>query len=416
MKRTVLSAALATLFVSSLISPAASAARERVTYALEGEGRGLEIAIGGQGVTLGLAMARADSSPRAIGVGAGQCAVLSNNEDPDDLPCNESTTEKSSTEGDEGDPGQSCASPALPEQLKTVLTVDAACGSSVSNLLNGTLPVTANSGKVAEVGVGLDLSGLIPQAEDAKEQLIDQIQKIIDQAPEEVRNALDQLLDSLDEGQAVQVVAGPASSDVSVDGPTLRVKSSASGATIGVIGIPDLDADGVPVPGSSNAIEDGLIIIEVSEATASAELQKVDAASSSAATAAIVTVKVRDITKAKPTYTEISVAPGQSITILEGTPAESTISAASAATKDKKGSAVAAADAVRVHLLKGIQGGVNLGLGRATAAVNGEVAPAKPKAAPRVLPRTGGTNLVWLAVGLFALAGAVVLVRRRFNH
>lgn len=416
MKRIAALLALSALIAGALISPASSAPKSRVIYGLEGQGRGLELSIAGQGVTLGLALASGDSSPSAMGVGAGQCTVLGKNPDPNDLPCNEATTEQSSTEGDEGDPGQACAVPSLPAPLDTVLTVDLACGSSISDLLGGTLPVTTNEGKVAEIAVGLDLSGLIPQAEDAKEQLIDALQEIIEQAPEQIRNALNQLLDALDEGQAVQVIAGPATSNITADGPVLEVQSSAAGATIGAVGIPDLDAEGIPIPNTANAVEDGLIIVEVGKATASAQVQKSDAASSAEATAAIVTVKVRDITQAEPTYQEIPVAPGQSVTILEGTPAESTITAAVATSEEKAGSAVSAADAVRVHLLKGVEGGVQLGLGRATAAVTGrEVQPQVPKPASQELPRTGGTNLAWLALGLIVAAGGVFVLRRRFN-
>lgn len=416
MKRLAALLALSALSAGALISPASSAPKPRVIYGLEGEGRGLELSIAGQGVTLGLALARGDSSPSAIGVGAGQCTVIGNNPDPSDLPCNEATTEKSSTEGDEGDPGPACAAPALPAPLDTVVTAELACGSSVSKLLGGALPVTTNEGKVAELGVGLDLSGLIPQAEDAKEQLIDQLQEILEQAPEQVRNALNQLLDALDEGQAVQIVAGPASSNITADGPVLQVESSAAGAVIGAVGIPDLNDEGLPIPNTAQATEDGLIIVEVSKASASAAVRKADAASTAEASAAIVTVKVRDITQTKPTYQEIPVAPGQSVTILEGTPAESTITAAVATKQEKAGSAVAAADAVRVHLLKGVEGGVKLGLGRATAAVTGrEVKPDVPRPAAQQLPRTGGTNLVWLAFGLIVAAGAVLVLRRRFN-
>ncbi len=419
MRRLALAVALATLFVVSLVSSAPAAeTRSRLTYALKGEGRGLELALGNQGVTLGLALAQADSTPRALGVGAGQCAVLSDDPDPETVPCTDGSTVRSDTSGDKGSKQARCAGPALPDQLKSVLTVDIACGSSLSSLLGTKLPVTSNQGKVAEVGVGLDLSALVPQAEDAKEQLINELQKIIDQAPEEVRNAVNQLLDTVDEGQAVQIVAGPATSNVQVAGQNLRVDSTAAGAQIGVVGIPDLDTKGNPIAGSARAIEDGLLIIEVGRANASAQVNKQNVASQATASAALVTVKVRDITKTKPTYAEISVAPGQTVTVLEGTPAESTVSAAAASTKESKGSAVAAADAVRLHLLKGVEGGLKVGLGRATAAVSGErvTQEVQPKTAPRVLPRTGGTNLVPFAIGLIVAAGVVYGLRRRFTH
>lgn len=410
-------ALMATTLLLALASAAPAAeADPKTTFALEGEARALELALGDQGITLGLALSRADSSPMAIGVAAGQCAVLGDEADPDNLPCNDATTAKSSTDGNKGKPGETCAAPSVPDPLGSVISIDIACGSSVSNILGGQLPTTDNQGKVAEIGVGLDLTALVPQAEDVKEQLVDQLQEIIQQAPEQVRNAVDQLLDSVDEGQAAQIVLGPASSNVKVDGPALQVTSSAAGARIGVVGIPDLDADGLPIPGSSLATEDGLIIVEVGDSTASAKVLKADASSSASASASIVTVKVRDITKLEPTYTEIDVAPGQTVTILEGTPAESTISAAAATTKESKGSAVAGADAVRLHLLKGVQGGLKLGLGRATAAVNGKQVAAQAQRPPVALPATGGTDLRWLALILVVGALTALALRRRVTR
>jgi LPXTG-motif cell wall-anchored protein len=418
MKRSLVLGALSAVVLSSFASPV-SGAEVRTKYALEGEARALEIAVGDQGVTLGLAMARADSTPKATGVGAGQCAVLGDNPDPDDLPCNEDTTEKSTSEGAAAKPGeakQRCAGPQIPAPLNTVLQLDLACGSSVSSLLSSQLPTTSNKGKVGEVSLGLDLAGLIPQAEDAKEQLVDALQEVINQAPEQVRDALNQILDALDDGEAGRLVVGPARSDVDVDGSELRVKSSAAGALIGVVGIPDLDKDGQPILGTSDATEDGLLIIEVGRADATATVRKTDAHSNAEATSAIVTVKVRDITQPKPTYQEISVSPGQEVTVLEGTPAESTISAATATKKESEGSAVAAADAVRLHLLKGVQGGVKIGLGRTTAAVSGAVSrPAVQERPPRVLPQTGARNLTLIAIGLLLLAAVLFVVRRRLT-
>jgi LPXTG-motif cell wall-anchored protein len=418
MKRSLVLGALSAVVLASFASPV-SGAEVRTKYALEGEARALEIAVGDQGVTLGLAMSRADSSPRATGVGAGQCAVLGDNPDPDDLPCNENTTEKSSSEGSAGKPGkakQRCAGPQIPAPLNTILKIDLACGSSISGLLASQLPTTTNEGKVGELSLGLDLTGLIPQAEDAKEQLVDALQEVINQAPEEVRSALNQILDALDDGEAGRIVVGPATSNVDVDGSELRVRSSAAGALIGVVGIPDLDKEGQPILGTSDATEDGLLIIEVGRADANATVRKTDAHSNAEATAAIVTVKVRDITQTKPTYQEVSVSPGQEVTVLEGTPAESTISAATATKKESEGSAVAASDAVRLHLLKGVQGGVKIGLGRTTAAVSGAVSrAAPPERAPRVLPQTGARNLTLIALGLLLLAAVVFVVRRRMT-
>lgn len=396
-------------------APAAAPAQS--SYALEGEARGLELALGEQGVTLGVALSRGDSSPSAEGVGAGQCSVLGQDPDPDDLPCNESTMQTSQAPGGSPskDGAQNCAGPSIPAPLGSVLTIDVACGASVSSIA-GARPKTTNVGKVAEVAAELDLRGLIPQAEDAKEQLVDELQKIIGGAPEPIKNALDQLLDAVDEGQAAQIVSGPASSDITSKGKKVTVRSTSAGALIGVVGLPDLDKDGVPVPGSSVATEDGLIIIEVGAGTARASINKLSAAATADATAALVTVKVRDITQVKPTYQSFSVAPGQTLTILEGTAAESTITAAAATSEEKPGSALAAADAVRLHLLKGVSGGLKLGLSRATAAATVEkVLAVRAENPPKVLPQTGARDLTFIAVGLLILASLAVVARRRVS-
>jgi LPXTG-motif cell wall-anchored protein len=413
--------AFAILVLAGLAVPAGAAAPEGATYALEGEARGLELGLGDQGLTLGVALARGDSSPSAQGVGAGQCSILGQNPNPDELPCNEATSQSSEAPGGSAskDGAQTCAGPAIPAPLGSVLTLDLACGASASSIAGGA-PQTTNRGKVSEAALELDLSGLIPQAEDAKEQLIDQLQKIIGGAPEPIKNALNQLLDAIDEGQGAQIVLGPATSDITSKGNKITVTSSAGGALIGVAGIPDLDKDGVPIPGTSVATEDGLIIIEVGKADASATIDQVSAQAGSDATAALVTVKVRDITKIEPTYQEISVAPGQTVTILGGTPAESTITAAAATKQEKAGSALAAADAVRLHLLKGVSGGIKLGLARATAAATVEAQPApvvQPKTQPnaKVLPQTGARDATFIALALMILAGVAIAVRRRVS-
>lgn len=398
--------------------PAATAAPAR-NYALEGEARGLELALGDQGLTLGVALSRGDSTPTAQGVGAGQCSVLGQNANPEELPCNESTMQSSEAPGG-GSPSkdgtQTCAGPAIPAPLNSVLTLDLACGASASSIAGG--PQTTNLGKVSEAALELDLRGLIPQAEDAKEQLVDELQEIIGGAPEPIANALSQLLDSIDQGQGAQIILGPATSDIASKGNKHTVTSTSAGALIGVVGIPDLDEEGVPIPGSSNATEDGLIIIEVGTASASASIDSVSADAASDATAALVTVKVRDITQVKPTYQSVSVSPGQTVTILEGTPAESTITAAAATKEAKPGSALAAADAVRLHLLKGVSGGVKLGLARATAAATVEAAPAvKAKNPPnaKVLPQTGARDVTLVALGLLILAAVAIAARRRLS-
>lgn len=431
---------LALVAVVSLLGAVAApafAAKSTSRFALTGEARALELAIGDQGVTLGLAAALADSTPKVIGVGAGQCSLLGETADPSDVPCSDNNTEKSEWPANVGDDNATCAG-GLPAPLDTIIDLDVACGSSKS-FLKGGLPQSLNSGEVASLKAALPLEALLPinvdlpveqvkeQAKDVVDTLVDTLQPVLDQTPQEVQDAAEQVVNTvitiLETTDATDVVAaeiGKSVSNITGKGDLLKVDSSAAGARIGILGIPEATPDGETLITQANPLTNGLVIIEVGPSQATATANNLTADATAAASAAIVTVKVRDITKPEPSYVEVSVAPGETITVLEGTPAESTITAADTMTKESDGGAQAVADAVRLHLVKGVQGGIKLGLSRSVAAVNAAVV--KPKAPvtknapkPQVLPLTGGTDYTVIAVGLIVLAVVALAVRRRLS-
>ena len=420
MKRVVsVFAVLAAVVAMAIPAGAKPAATGHTDYALAGEARALELAIGEQGVTLGFALARGTSAPNAIGIGAGQCTLLGSEADPDNLPCNEESTVKAEAPGVAGDDAPKCAA-TLPEPLNTIVDLRLACGSATSSLVKGT-PRTTATGKVAHLGVTLPVGAVLDAV--PVNQLVgtitDTLAPVLDLAPKEVQDAVDnvvELVTGVAETQAIAVELGPSTSGVSSKGNVITVDSSSAGALIGLVGVPEVGVDGTAITATSDPLKNGLVIIEVGTAQASASLDKTDATAAGAASAALVTVKVRDITKPKPTYVEVSVAPGETVTVLEGTPAESTIVAADSTVSEDGNEAAAAADAVRLHLLKGVEGGVSLALARATAAVQGDhVLPAPPvkKAPPETLPLTGGTDATIPALVLILLAGAVFALRRR---
>lgn len=388
-------------------------------YALTGEARALELAIGEQGVSLGVALSRADSTPSAIGVGAGQCTLLGDDADPENLPCTEETTVTSRFPGTPGSDDPKCAG-ALPQALAAVIDLKAACGSSTSGILKHT-PFTRSSGKVAQLGVTLPVGTVLngvptkPLVDDLTETL----SPILDKTPPVVHDAVENVVDlvtDLTETEALAMEIGSATSNVSSKKGVITVDSASAGALIGLVGIPEDGVDGTAIQATSDPLKNGLVIIEVGASRATASLDEASAHAVGAASAAIVTVKVRDITKPEPTYVTISVAPGETFTVLKGTPAESTIVAADSTVKENGSEAAAAADAVRLHLLKGVNGGVSLALGRSTAAVKGTaVKPAAPivKKAPDTLPLTGGTDVFFPALVLIVGAGVVAVLRRR---
>jgi LPXTG-motif cell wall-anchored protein len=406
----------------------AGATKAHTDFALAGEARALEVAFGDQGLTLGLALAQADSSPKAVGVGAGQCALLGETADPDDLPCSDQNTENARYPGDGGDENPTCSG-AIPAPLDEILTLKVACGQSKAGLKGG-VPFTTNSAKVAELGAKLPVGVLLPQLDGVQQQvdnlvdtLVDTLKPVLDQTPAEVRDAVEQVLqivEDVDATDALKIELGPSVSNITNDGNVMKVESSAAGARIGILGIPGVAADGTTLVQTADPLENGLVIIEVGPSQASAIANKATAVATSAASAAIVTVKVRDITKPDPTYVEVAVAPGQTVTVLEGTPAESTITAANAVTSKDAEGAKAAADAVRLHLLKGVNGGLKLGLSRSTAAatvaaVEGKTVTRPAPKAPRVLPHTGANDMTLPAIGILLLAGVAFVIRRRIT-
>ncbi|HEY7875288.1 MAG TPA: hypothetical protein VIG64_09215 [Actinomycetota bacterium] len=397
-------------------TPASS--QQAQAYALSGDARAAELGIAGQGVTLGAAIARADSKPSAQGLGAGQCSLLGDAPDPTKVTCEASTAEQSSSPGEEGEAGTTCAVPSLPDPLGTVLAIQAACGTSSSTIAKG-VPTTLNEGRILETSINLDLGGLSAELQGVKQQVVDQLQDILGQAPEPINTALTQVLDVVDVGQAGKIEVGIAEANIGAVDNGIQVESTAAGARVGVLGIPELDDDGNPLPGTADATENGLLIIEVGHSRSSVTVDTAKAVAEADASPAIVTVKVRDITTLKPTYTEIPVAPGQSQTVLEGTPLESTIVAAAADVSNEGTKAAAAADAVRLELITGVQGGIHLALGRTTAAAQIQPAPERPQPQPGPpdedpLPVTGGSSaLLPVGIVLILAAGVVIWIRRR---
>lgn len=435
--------------VTALALPAGAAGQAKSNFALKGEARGLELAIGDQGVTLGFALSKVDSTPSALGVGAGQCELLGADADESALPCAQDNTVTSQYPGDAGSDAEKCLG-SLPAPLNDIVDLKVACGSSKSGIKKG-VAFTTSHGKIAGLNVQLPIGlRMVPlnvdvnQVDQIVSTITDSLAPVLGVAPAEVREVLEgvtetaeetvdettdtaqdvvdgllEIIQGIDATDALAVELGSSFSKVTRSAETITSASDAAGAKIGVLGLPGLGENG-EILQQADPLKNGLVIIEVGTARASASVNRLTAASTSAASPALVTVKVRDITSPTPKYVEVSVAPGETVTILEGTPAESTITAADSTTTQEAGSASAVADAVRLHLLKGVNGGVTLGLAGANAAATAEVVEAAPPVAqnrpPRTLPMTGAEDMGLVALGLMALAGGAIAVRRRFSN
>ncbi|HEV3472687.1 MAG TPA: hypothetical protein VG408_05710 [Actinomycetota bacterium] len=417
------SAAAVVALVAALAIPAGAKPTTKVhnEFALAGEARALELAIGSQGVTLGMALAKADSAPSAIGVGAGQCTLIGDDPDPSDLPCTEESSSQTNYPGSPGDGVEICGG-ALPSPLGDIVDLRVACGSSKSGVKGG-LPYTTNKGRVAHLGVTLPIGTVLENTpvDQVVDTLTETLSPILDKTPKEVQDAVSDVVDLIDDVAQTEALAaevGPASSNVARSGKGVAVTSDAAGALIGILGIPEGQLDGTDVSVESDPLKNGLLIVEVGRSTSSAKWDNASASATGAASAAIVTVKVRDITKPEKTYVTQSVAPGETVTLLAGTPAETTIVAADSTIEEDGTTAKAGASAVRIHALKGVNGGVALAFGKTTSAVNGKQVLSKPpvaKAPPEVLPFTGGIDRTWPALGLIGLAAVAFGLRRRFR-
>ena len=172
-------------------------------------------------------------------------------------------------------------------------------------------------------------------------------------------------------------------------------------------------------------INDPLLQAVVSGGSASADLKLADNTSSSGGDQPYVQVTVApgvvELLGGSADDATLTLTAGQSQTIAEGTPAESSVSVG-ALTKDDDATyedsdltgSRATASATEVNLLTGIEGGITLTLSKSEAGVFGKMAPPavqdETDAAPEPLPHTGGGAA---ALAALALGGAFVMRRRK---
>ena len=370
--------------------------------------RGLDLTLLGNHLTVGVSNALIDSSPKAQAQGAGVLLVAG-------TVANALVTAADAVQ----DPAPAC----LFELPLGVLNLAAACGDAAVSTASG-LPQALGSGGVASIDIGLSLLG----------DLIDQLAALLDQTVASVIDPLlgllgpllDPLLGALNLNanslvsdllaglqratSVLRVRLGTSSSTGTTDAAKVRSEGRAEGAVVEVL--PGLSPVGAP-----------LATITVGAARASVDVTR-PAASESGAVTAVATpsfdAALVNVALGLPILgdvTEIPVGFGAPLTLLAGTPLESTISVGAGSTSDgPNGSKVAVADGVSLQLLKGLSGGIGLSLAHAEAAGGGlsAVIKVQEKAKPVVVPelaRTGGREPWVPMLGAGLLLGAL-LTRR----
>ena len=403
-------AAIATTVLSVFLAVVPANAQETVTtttapeaFIATASAQGLRISLFGTDITVGASNALIDSSPKAQALGAGVLLVGG------------TVAEAVVNAVDKTlDPAPACVI-NLPLGL---LNLAAACGDAAVSTVGG-LPNAVASGGVASVEIGLSL--LDPLVDQLAALLDQTVAAVLDPLLALLGNLLNPLLGALNlntnslvsdllEGlqRATGVLAirlGTSTATGTTDAAKVRSEGKAEGAVIELL--PGLSALGAP-----------LATITVGSARASVDVTR-PAASESGPLTAVATpsfnaalVKVGLGLPILGDVTEIPVGLGAPLTLLAGTPLESTITLGGGSTSDgPNGSKVAVADGVALQLLKGLNGGIGLFLAHAEAAGGGvsAVISVQQKVKPVVVPelaRTGGREpwIPMLGAGLLLAA------------
>jgi hypothetical protein len=442
MKRIATSILSAMLAVGAL-APVASAAEPspQVVFNGSGSARALDLSLpllnavpvaGGlvnnvfKGLTVGVTSTQFGSDPKASGFAIGNCGLLPANIGslavlPVELPCAKDAIESSSADGDNGDGNAKCAS----NLNLGVVSLVTSCANSSSKIVNG-LPISVNEGGVATLNVGLDLkpllgidvagtvngltSSLTAPLTNLLSGVIGTVNGITKPIiPIDLQKAVDDTLKqitSLNVGKLVTMQIGSASTNVASEGGITTVTSQAAGAKIGLLGITD-------------ALSDGLIIVDVSVAKAVASWNDITGQASSTSTPAIATIKVKDLLDLVPgSYLVADVDLSVLNTLLaplKNTILDSGIELASATPAQTGNNVSASTTGVGVSLLRGIgesspgarDGGIRLRVAAADVQIAGDVVKAETVDSP--LPHTGGPTTMFLALAVMLAAGAPLI-------
>ena len=384
---------LASVFVSGPV-----AAQTPETFVGSAAGRALDLKLLGQATTLGVTTAKVTSGRTAVAEGTGQTLLGGSTQRAE--VSNDGTVTKP----------EACAL-ALP--VVDVLNIGLACGSANAAVTGGN-PSASSVGKVAGVDLSLDsllaslgLDGLLTGTVATVQDTLCGAGGVVTGLPVAgllcpvVSTATGTLNDVLNT-KTLDVVLGQSTTDITTDAGKVVAKATANGGEIRIL----------PLRVDSLGVDLGpLATITIGSSAATAEYNRSTGRATPTADPSLVTIKL-GATALLPATT-IAVPVGVSETILAGTPLESDIVvAAGKTTTNADGTVSAVADGVRLHLLKGVSGGIELSLAHAEAGAGGSL-PQAPVVAVE-LPRTGGVP--WMPVLGAGVLGLAVLVRRTLLH
>jgi hypothetical protein len=415
--------ALSGLVMAGVLAlPAAAQTGPTVTVQTQAESfiataaaRGLDLNLFGTHVTIGQSSAVVNSTPSAKASGAGVALVAG-------------TVSTSEVNG----PDQSAAPPKacvvnLP--VAGLLTLNLACGESRVATTNAA-PSAFGSGSVASADVaGLSL---IQPIIDLLQSLLNAILPVVDQTVGTVVNAIGPTLGGILGPLAGNLGLGSTSNVAPVSGLVNSLLTGIKNAT-GLLGIKlgDSTAQAVTTSGAVTATANAagaqidllpglaaggapLLSIIVGQAKSVSTYDRGTAKSTPTFDAAVARVHL-GLPLLGAAGLDIPIQLNTPLTLLAGTPLETTISLGAGRTvTDPNGSVASYADGVSIQLLKGINGGIGLELAHAETGAGGQarlVAEQQVVQPVPSLPKTG--NDAWLPMTGAGLLLAALGIRRR---
>lgn len=413
--------ALSALVVAAVLALPASAQSQTVetrpeSFIATAAARGLDLNLFGTRVTIGQSSAIVNSTPSAKASGAGVALIAGT----------VSTSEVNA-------PNQSAAPPkacVLNLPVAGLLTVELACGESRVDTNNGA-PSAFGAGSVA----GVDLAGstLLQPVIDLLQSLLDALLPVVDQTVGAVLNSLtptlggllgglagnlglgtesnvapvqglvDSLLDGIERATSLlDVQLGASTAQAVTTAGAVTATANAAGAQIDLL--PGLTLGGAP-----------LLSIIVGSAKSTSVFDRGTAKSTPSFDAAVARVRL-GLPLLGASVTEIPIQFNQPLTLLAGTPLETTISlgAGRTATDPNTGSVASYADGVSIQLLKGLNGGIGLELAHAETGAGGQTRLVTQQQVVTPVPQLAKTgNDPWLPLTGAGLLMVALGIRRR---
>jgi hypothetical protein len=389
------------------------------TFAGGAAARALDISVLGQRLTLGDTVANivkgvSDTGATTLlakAVGTGDLSLLGNTSASSVLTGN----------GTQVTPEQCALNIPLLDGVTPILRVATACGASSAVINNGLLNAVA-TGTVGDIDLslnnllhtlGLDVLG----SADALPVggLVNSLLGVtnalgLPALPIQVDDLLSTVLDSVINTKTLEVTIGDAKSTVTNTVNTVTASSHSSAVDIKILPTPKLGGVLQSIP---------LLEIIIGEAGATATYDRLTGLPVGDPTFDPAIVRVKGLLFPGE---GLKLALGQDLTLLAGTPLESTIKlGAGKIVDDGAFGKKAVADGVAISLLKGVSGGIVLNLAHAEAGAISKLAQtkvldsltsdvARDLPTPTALPRTGAETAIPLA--LAGAAVAIVAIRR----